>query len=687
MEGWLFKKGTAEFTSFGRKTWRKRYCVLDADSHVFSYYEGYDPLKGLPVTKRGALHISNYIVKAVDHHERNYVFVLKDSTDKGKPVYLQADSQTLQDAWIQQFLRASRVETAELVKDRGACLEILGMSRDAQPTIDEVNRAWKKVAHRHHPDRGGDLDQFMSIKEACEQLLSELYDEAMFEKVSFSAKIERGPPATGFGMRVAQVPGSLVLHIEEVMDSMRLHALGPAAEGAILAGDVLVAIEGDDITQWDFSRIEQRLSDQYIAVGEIVNLIFERKVRRDDAPEELFADANEPIEDSNDHSTDIFRSRGKSPPRKRESFGQAPVKETQKHDNADPSVAQGGEDTVAASAGVDTKEKMDLHKKTAGNFNGSVASVDGGNESERLADADAKLSYENAILRAELSAFKKINALERAETLEVMEGEASTLHEQAKMLESHVQQASARMAANAERAFADQGRLPEGLMQQYGRVVVEMCQRLQTAGGAGVRAQDEGHSMFAISSHGPLGTMAVPPELEKYLVKLNLGVQNLPTGTAGRSSSKRDTEEKALCRRSAVLAGAFLDPTLGSARGRAAMSTLRTRLHASDVKPEMMAGMWRLGATDLADMFKRLDETLAVEAAEQRHEASIRAQSLAQMEGRLSVRTGSTLPSAHDDADPAPRSLARTASASTKQVDVSALLDRKLKLAGRRKGV
>jgi hypothetical protein len=93
MEGWLQKKGTAELTNFGRKTWRKRWCVLDADTHVFSYYEGFDASAKEPTVKRGAMHVANYTVKAVDHHERNYVFMLKEGDGgTGKPVYLQADS-------------------------------------------------------------------------------------------------------------------------------------------------------------------------------------------------------------------------------------------------------------------------------------------------------------------------------------------------------------------------------------------------------------------------------------------------------------------------------------------------------------------------------------------------------------------------------------------------------------------
>ena len=46
--------------------------------------------------------------------------------------------------------------------------ERLGVSRNASP--DEIKRAYKKLAIKHHPDKGGDHEQFKKINEAYDTL-------------------------------------------------------------------------------------------------------------------------------------------------------------------------------------------------------------------------------------------------------------------------------------------------------------------------------------------------------------------------------------------------------------------------------------------------------------------------------------------------------------------------------------
>lgn len=46
---------------------------------------------------------------------------------------------------------------------------ILGVSPTA--TQDEIKAAYRRLAMKHHPDRGGDVDEFQKIKAAYEQLM------------------------------------------------------------------------------------------------------------------------------------------------------------------------------------------------------------------------------------------------------------------------------------------------------------------------------------------------------------------------------------------------------------------------------------------------------------------------------------------------------------------------------------
>ena len=46
--------------------------------------------------------------------------------------------------------------------------DVLGVSKDA--TREEITKAYRKLALKHHPDRGGDAEEFKKINEANEIL-------------------------------------------------------------------------------------------------------------------------------------------------------------------------------------------------------------------------------------------------------------------------------------------------------------------------------------------------------------------------------------------------------------------------------------------------------------------------------------------------------------------------------------
>lgn len=58
--------------------------------------------------------------------------------------------------------------------------EVLGVPKDA--TADEIKKAYRKLAAKHHPDRGGDKEEFQRIQEAYSVLkdaeLRHRYDES-----------------------------------------------------------------------------------------------------------------------------------------------------------------------------------------------------------------------------------------------------------------------------------------------------------------------------------------------------------------------------------------------------------------------------------------------------------------------------------------------------------------------------
>lgn len=56
--------------------------------------------------------------------------------------------------------------------------KVLGVSPDSTP--DQIKLAWRELARRHHPDKGGDGDVFKSIKESYE-VLSDLDRRRVFD--------------------------------------------------------------------------------------------------------------------------------------------------------------------------------------------------------------------------------------------------------------------------------------------------------------------------------------------------------------------------------------------------------------------------------------------------------------------------------------------------------------------------
>ncbi len=71
--------------------------------------------------------------------------------------------------------------------------KILGVSRDA--SSEEIKRAYYKLAHTHHPDKGGEEKKFKEINEAY-QILSNKEKRAQYDK--FGQVFEGGAPGFDF---------------------------------------------------------------------------------------------------------------------------------------------------------------------------------------------------------------------------------------------------------------------------------------------------------------------------------------------------------------------------------------------------------------------------------------------------------------------------------------------------------
>jgi molecular chaperone DnaJ len=72
--------------------------------------------------------------------------------------------------------------------------QVLGVAKGASP--DDIKKAYRKLAHKYHPDKGGDAGKFREVSEAY-QVLSDSDKRAQYDK--FGKVFEGGAGRQGFG--------------------------------------------------------------------------------------------------------------------------------------------------------------------------------------------------------------------------------------------------------------------------------------------------------------------------------------------------------------------------------------------------------------------------------------------------------------------------------------------------------
>jgi hypothetical protein len=304
MEGFLEKKGSGE-SAFGRRNWKSRWFVLEG-STLF-YYDDFDSAKGVPAALKGTHDVMGCEVTQISHHDRQHVFIVS-SPDK-KVHQMSAPSEKVMNLWIKAIAHA--ISGKGFGINYGEHYQMLGLKEEDKPDLSTINRAYRKLALKMHPDKGGDVFQFKKLQDAFDALAEKLDDEAQeaqYDAVEFSLTIKKGGKGVGFGMVVVEDSKKGHVLVKKTLPSMQVVSLDKVAEGMVKPGDRLVSIGNDDSANWPLSRVNQRLNDFRVPINSIIVLKFVRKflkpgVELDEGEEDGRGDVRDSIPASEPETT------------------------------------------------------------------------------------------------------------------------------------------------------------------------------------------------------------------------------------------------------------------------------------------------------------------------------------------------------------------------------------------------
>jgi hypothetical protein len=213
MEGFLDKKGGSAESTFGRRNWKRRWCVLTGTE--LNYYEGFDNASDKAVGLKGSIDMFGSTIEIINHRERKFVFSIKHTGEN--PFVLSSDDENTMKSWVTALTNASTGIPRGI--NYAPYYEALGLNIDDEPDLATVTKSYRKTALRLHPDKGGNIADFKAAQEAFNLLSAKFEDEEEEKKddcIFYECIIQKGGKGIGFGMIVIDEPKKGYIYIKEV---------------------------------------------------------------------------------------------------------------------------------------------------------------------------------------------------------------------------------------------------------------------------------------------------------------------------------------------------------------------------------------------------------------------------------------------------------------------------------------
>jgi hypothetical protein len=239
-EGWMEKKGGS------RRNWSKRWFVLKGS--FLYYYESDKAAHKDNAKEKGIISLTDCIIQQIEHHSRPFCFEISHAERERKYEVSCAGAEE-KNEWMEVVATAAMGPVNAPVTI-ASFYERLGVEDNS--AMKDVTRAFRKLAMKNHPDKGGDLNDFKAITDAYEVIKSckeaEVSEAEDFE--SYKVAMVRGTRGLGLSLEDFGDPPLNRVVVSAIVEGKPAHQTGQIAEQ-----DILIEIDGHGVRGLPFDTV------------------------------------------------------------------------------------------------------------------------------------------------------------------------------------------------------------------------------------------------------------------------------------------------------------------------------------------------------------------------------------------------------------------------------------------------